>query len=593
MVATAPVGPIVVVLPLPDRRPGLDLVDDPPGCGERAVSVGGGHGDDHRDVGYRQRTNPVPENHAADAVVAVEGLGGHLSQHALDVFFVGLVFELVDTGAIASMVSNRAGEGDHRPAVGCYRPTGGYPGIQRGVDARHPSPVGGRDRRQLVDDGHGGHGRGPRPEIAGPPIGCRATAATTAATTAKRLITIAPMGWDDDPEMPGTSRGPVPHPEDRLWRHPSEVAGGLGLRPVPAVSSKRAIGSAALAGACLAGAVLAFGAMWVVRPTRVVERVPVVLAASTTVPMTVAASAQASFAPNPVDTAALADELAPTMARVEAERSGRWVQSSGIWIDESGGLAVAIPAVYGATRLRVIAHSGDAHDAALLGIDPASGIAVLDVGFTDGRPASVADHETATGEAAAVAGASGTDAGTDSGDATLAGVIVRSTSVRASVGDLVLHDTIQLDRPLPSDAVGGALVDADGMILGVVIGNSTERDLATAVPARVAVSAAVELRDRGEVRRAWLGVQAVDLPPEEARALDVGGGARLTEVNASSPAAEAGLAVGDVVTAVGDRRVDDASDLVVALRAMEPGDEVTVRVRRPAGTTDHHIVLGG
>lgn len=405
------------------------------------------------------------------------------------------------------------------------------------------------------------------------------------------LGTIAGMGWDDDPEASEGGPGPVPSPDDRLWRHPSEV----GLRAATALPpARRGVGTAALAGACLAGAVLAVGAMWIARPTRV-ERLPADgVALATTAPQAAAAErAPASFAPNPAATQDLAHRLAPAVARVEAEHGGTWTASSGIWIDSAGTLVASLPAVAGATRVRVVGHDGAALDATVLGTDDATGIAVLDAGRTAGEPVVVAEAAATAGLPAAVLGAPGADPGADDGDATLAGVIVRSPSVRCTVGDVLLHDAIQLDRALPDDAGGGALVDAEGELLGVVLGNSSERDLASAVPAAAAVTAATELRDHGAVRRAWLGVRSVDLDPGDAATLGVAGGARLTEVTASSPAAAAGLRAGDVVTAIDGTPVDDASDLVMALRRLRPGDAVTVEVRRAGTTSTLHATLGG
>ncbi|HEX2577586.1 MAG TPA: PDZ domain-containing protein, partial [Aquihabitans sp.] len=169
----------------------------------------------------------------------------------------------------------------------------------------------------------------------------------------------------------------------------------------------------------------------------------------------------------------------------------------------------------------------------------------------------------------------------------------RSLGRRATVGDHVVHDAIQLDRPVPADAHGGALVDADGALLGLVVGNSTERELGTVVPADDAVDCALALRDHGTVRRAWLGVRAVDLDPDEATLLGVPGGARITEVTLGSPAAAAGVRVGDVVRAVDQHVVDDASDLVNDLADREPGEAVDLHVQRDGQQLGLPITLGG
>ncbi|QXC60455.1 S1C family serine protease [Aquihabitans sp. G128] len=400
------------------------------------------------------------------------------------------------------------------------------------------------------------------------------------------------MPFDDDPD----DERPVPDrllpPEDRLWRHPSELGAGVAhpfVGSAPAGrTDRRSPATGALIGACLAGAVVAFGAMWLARPTRVVEHdlpANAVRSAATT--------QQASFSTDPVPTERLAAQMAPSLATLRVEHDGGWSTSSALWIDDRGTLAAAMPVVVGATQLVVVGDDGVSRKARLAGVDAATGIASLVVDRTAGTPITLATSKLKAGEPAALVGAPGGDAGNDDGHATVSSVLVRSVSLRATVGDLVLHDAVQLDREVPADALGGALVDVDGGLLGMVLGNSGEHQLGTVASGAAVIDTASALRDDGEVRRAWLGVEAVDLDPGQASLLEVEGGAHLTEVTPGSPAAKAGLRPGDVVTAVGGRPVDDASDLVVGLRSREPGDRTVVEVRRAGKTRQLTATLGG
>ncbi len=343
----------------------------------------------------------------------------------------------------------------------------------------------------------------------------------------------------------------------------------------------------ALAGACLAGAVATFGVMWLARPTKVVEH------QVTARPIRSATTILATFATESVPTERLAEQLAPQLATLRVERGGTWTTASAIWVDSRGTLATAAPLVTGATQLLVIGSDRASRKARLVGVDQATGVAALVVDRTAGTPISVAHTTLKTGEPAAVVGAPRSEPGQDTGDATVAAVVVRSIGLRASVETLVLHDAVQLDRQLPADAIGGALVDVKGGLLGMVMGNSTERSLATVVDGRTVLATATELRARGAVQRAWLGVHAVDLDPGQAAVLHLPGGAHLTSVTARSPAAAAGLRTGDVITAVGPDAVDDASDLVRLLRAHRPGESTTIKVTRGAASTTIRATLGG
>lgn len=399
------------------------------------------------------------------------------------------------------------------------------------------------------------------------------------------------MAFDDDPD----DERPLPDrllpPEDRLWRHPSELGAGPTrsfVAPGPSGrEDRRSLPTTALIGACLAGAVVAVGAMWIARPTRVVEQE---LPANT---LRSAATTQVVAMTSPIPTERLATALAPSLATLRVEHQGSWSTSTALWIDARGTLAAAMPVVAGATQLVVIGDDGVSRKARLAGVDPATGIASLVVDRTAGTPVTIASTKLRTGEPAAVVGAPGGDAGRDDGDATVASVLVRSVSLRASMGDLVIHDSIQLDREVPVDAMGGALVDVKGELLGMVLGNSDEHRLGTVVSSAVLVDTASTLRDDGTVRRAILGVRAVDLDPGRASALKVSGGAALTSITAGSPAAKAGLAEGDVVTAIGDTAVDDASDLVLGLRDRQPGDRTVIEVRRDGKVRQITATLGG
>ena len=91
----------------------------------------------------------------------------------------------------------------------------------------------------------------------------------------------------------------------------------------------------------------------------------------------------------------------------------------------------------------------------------------------------------------------------------------------------------------------------------------------------------------------WFGLGDRDLGTHLHRTHRLGEGATLTEVTADSPAAAAGLEPGDVVTKVGSVRIDDASDLVLALRDRAPGDEVLVSIRHDGKATKVQVTLGG
>jgi putative serine protease PepD len=396
---------------------------------------------------------------------------------------------------------------------------------------------------------------------------------------------------DPDDERPGADE-PLP-PEDRLWRHPSEIAAGIDppaawfLPPPPARSptGRKLVLAGALAGACMAGALVAVSAMWVTRPTKVVER---------SVPVTsVRAATTAAFTFTALPTERIARRLGPSLPSIEVLRDGQWTSGTGVWMDRDGTVVTAAPLIEGTEAIIVTGRDGVGREALIAGADTVTGIAVLRTEKTSGTPIDAHAATARAGEQVVIVGAGGTEAGEPASHATTAVGVIRVTSMRSTVAGHAFHDTIQLDRSVPADATGGVIVDAAGRLIGFTLGTATDRLLGVATPAAHSLQSIDDLRRFGKVDRAWLGVQAIDLDPGAATMLEVPGGARLTAISPGSPAEAAGLAVGDVVTDIGRTPVDDASDLVLALRDLDPGDHVWVTIQRAGKRDEVRVTLAG
>ena len=398
-----------------------------------------------------------------------------------------------------------------------------------------------------------------------------------------------PLEDEPDPEQQH-GQGPPP-PDDRLWRHPAELAGGLAppsawsAPPAPPRSRWRT--PAALAGVCLAGVCVVAGALWLSRPVPGGDR-DQAITTSVAAPTRPAAFGAGSGG-DALDLDRVAEAAEPSLAVVQVQRDGTWTTTSAVWTDQRGTLAAATVALAGADRVVVIDRSGRRHAAQVAGRDGATGITAITTEAT-GRAATASgaplDDDTPAALVASDStgrGVDATPAGTDAVLATVAGA-----DERAVVGSLVLHGATlvepRITEPAQSDRVpvGAAVVDHRGHLIAMSVG-ATDAGLVAAVDGATVVEVAADLRDHGEVRRAWLGVQATDAPA----------GAQITEVTWASPAAIGGLQVDDVVTAVDGRPVADASDLVLFLRHHHPGDTSRIEVQR-AGRTHHlTVTLGG
>ena len=107
-------------------------------------------------------------------------------------------------------------------------------------------------------------------------------------------------------------------------------------------------------------------------------------------------------------------------------------------------------------------------------------------------------------------------------------------------------------------------------------------------------SVVAQLKDKGMVSRGWLGVQIEPVTTDNAENLGMNGteGALVTEPQADSPAAKAGILSGDVITAVNGLAVKDARDLAKQIGAMASGSNVKLTVWRKGEEKSISLTLG-
>jgi len=368
---------------------------------------------------------------------------------------------------------------------------------------------------------------------------------------------------DDEPQP---YREPLP-PDDRLWRHPSEI----GVRRPSARRQLWVVGMASAVAASLlstglavvTGALLDTGGSG----SRVVDT-------SGIVPQPTLVGAKA-------DVVTVADRVRPAIAQLRVER-GRSGSGSGVFFRSDGHLLTNAHVVDGATSVFVVLSSGRELPARVVGSDPDSDTAVIKV---DGGPFPVAEMGSTTNlrvgqEAIAI----GSPLGLTGGPSVTVGVVsAMHRSVRTRTGQ-TLMDMVQTDAPIAPGSSGGALLDAGGRVIGittaVAMTDSGAEGFGFATPIDAARSAAEQLMATGRVVSVWLGVEGSDLDGATALALNVDGGAIVERVKADSPAERAGLATRDVIVGVNGKPVTSMGMLVVSVRSHRPGDVCTLDVVR-------------
>ena len=165
-------------------------------------------------------------------------------------------------------------------------------------------------------------------------------------------------------------------------------------------------------------------------------------------------------------------------------------------------------------------------------------------------------------------------------------------------GQYPLIDSIQTDAAINPGNSGGALIDREGLLIGIpsaiLTETGTSEGVGLAIPVNTAVNAADQLIDKGSVDTPFLGIlgQTVDEQLVKDESLPVDQGAYVAEVTPDTEAAKAGLQTGDVIIALDDVRIRTMDDLVLAVRRRAVGDTVTLTLWRDGEKIEVEMKVG-
>jgi serine protease Do len=374
-------------------------------------------------------------------------------------------------------------------------------------------------------------------------------------------------------------------PDDRLWRHPSEVANhpwptnsGLGREPRTLTV---VILAAAISSLLTTGLIAASGGFrnrtTVVRST---EHVALPVAAR---------SAPASNS-GVVD---IAERIRPAIVQIEVDTADAKASGSGVVIRSDGEVLTNNHVVQDARSITVIMADGKELPARLIGADPDTDIAVVKV---DGAQFATAPLGSAEGlKVGFLAVAVGSPLGLAGGPSVSVGVISALGRQVESKGGPPLLDMIQTDAPIAPGSSGGALLDSSGAVIGITtaiaVSDVGAEGLGFATPIDIARDVGDQLITSGKVVHVWLGVEGEDVTAQTAPDLGIDAGALVRKIRSGSPAARSGVAVRDVITAIDGHPVRSMAALVVALRTRHPGQVATLGIVHDGKPTSVRVTL--
>ena len=251
-------------------------------------------------------------------------------------------------------------------------------------------------------------------------------------------------------------------------------------------------------------------------------------------------------------------------------------EGSGFFISADGYAVTNNHVVDHATTVTVTTDDGKIHTAKVIGTDARSDLALIKVDGGNFPFVKFSDHAPRIGEwAVAVGNPFGL------GGTVTAGIV---SATGRDIGSA--NDYIQIDAPINRGNSGGPTFDTDGNVMGINTAifspSGGSVGIGFDIPAATAKNVIAQLKDSGHVTRGWLGVQIQPVTSEVADALGLKQttGALVSEPQAGSPAAKAGVKAGDVIVSLDGTSVKDARELSQKIGATNPGASVKLGVIR-------------
>ena len=323
---------------------------------------------------------------------------------------------------------------------------------------------------------------------------------------------------------------------------------------------------------------------------------PIPTALATATPVTVPAGADPI-----VD---VAKEMLPSVVTVVNRNAAGQQQSSGSgFVVDARGYVVTnnhvIENVRGTgagSSFDVIFSDNRNQKATLVGRDPDTDIAVLQIPVTSGlKVAQLANSDSVPVGATVVA--IGSPLGEFQNTVTTGVVSGKGRRLQES-STVFLDDLIQTDAAINPGNSGGPLIwAATRQVIGMntlVADPAQAQGIGFAISSNTIRTVADELIKNGKIERGFIGIQYAPLTPRAAVAVGLppAAGIQISAIVPGSPAAQAGLRVGDVVTKLNDQQIDQEHPLQSLMVKFRPSDKVRLTIIRDTATQTLEVTLG-
>jgi Do/DeqQ family serine protease len=268
---------------------------------------------------------------------------------------------------------------------------------------------------------------------------------------------------------------------------------------------------------------------------------------------------------------------------------------SGVIISDKGYIVTNNHVINDATAVKVTLYDNRTFDAEVVGTDPSTDLAVLKINPEGTIPViELADSDEAkVGEWVLAVGNP-----YDLNSTVTAGIIsAKGRDISILSGQSSIESFIQTDAAVNPGNSGGALVNADGDLIGINTAiyapSGTYAGYSFAVPINLVKKVMQDLIDYGEVKRGFLGIMIQDVNSDMAKNLNltVNNGVYVSDLIDGGAAKASGIQIGDVITKVNDRSTNSVSKLQEQIGSRNPGESVVVTVNRAGKYQDISVQL--
>jgi putative serine protease PepD len=300
----------------------------------------------------------------------------------------------------------------------------------------------------------------------------------------------------------------------------------------------------------------------------------------------------------------VAQSVLPSVVMIDVSGPGGSGSGSGIVLSKDGKIltnnhVVALAGKSG--TLTVAFNNGNHTNARILGTDPLTDTAVIQAqGVTNLTPATLGHSSSLqVGQGVVAIGSPfGLDATVTSG---IVSALNRPVNVgQVTQGNSTVYPAIQTDAAINPGNSGGPLVNLSGEVVGIDAAIQTATNgTGQGEPGSIGLGFAIPIDEvlpivqqmiKGETpthARLGIGVENASA----GSGAQITDGAKISQVNSGSAAANAGLRSGDVITKVDDHLITSSDSLVAIIRSYRPGDHVTVTYERGGSTHTVQVTL--